>query len=89
MIVCVCHRVSHKTIEQCAQAGAHFDDICSEHKLGSQCGQCESTARRIWSAAYGCTEGKSRAVQVVQPPRARSSSKVISTTSALLPALHP
>lgn len=52
MIVCVCHRVSHKTIEQCARAGAHFDDIRAEHKLGSQCGQCEHTARRIWDSAY-------------------------------------
>lgn len=52
MIICVCHRVSHKTIEQCARAGAHFDDIRSEHRVGTQCGQCEHTARRIWHSAY-------------------------------------
>ncbi|MBM4226196.1 MAG: hypothetical protein FJ164_00380 [Gammaproteobacteria bacterium] len=88
MIVCVCHRVSHKTIEQCARAGAHFDDIRAEHKLGSQCGQCEHTARRIWDSAYGCTEAKSEAVRTNQPTRA-----LIRTTTcgAQSPAsaLHP
>ncbi len=49
MIVCVCHRVSDKTIALSAQQGAGFDDIQLEHGVATQCGKCECTARRIWS----------------------------------------
>lgn len=48
MIVCLCHRVSDKTIERCARSGAHFDDIQFEHGVATQCGQCEHRARSIW-----------------------------------------
>jgi len=51
MIVCVCHRVSHKTIEQRAMAGASFEEIKAQHGVGTQCGQCEQSARAIWSGA--------------------------------------
>lgn len=51
MIVCVCHRVSHKTIEQGAMAGASFEEIKAEHGVGTQCGQCEQAAHAIWSGA--------------------------------------
>jgi bacterioferritin-associated ferredoxin len=51
MIVCVCHRVSHKTIEQNAVAGASFEEIKAEHGVGTQCGQCEQAAHAIWSGA--------------------------------------
>lgn len=53
MIVCVCHRVSDKTIAQAAQQGAGFDDIQLEHGVATQCGKCECTARRIWSECHG------------------------------------
>lgn len=49
MIVCVCHRVSDKTIALRAQQGAEFDDIQLEHGVATQCGQCECMARRIWA----------------------------------------
>lgn len=51
MIVCVCHRVSHKTIEQSAVAGASFEEIKAEHGVGTQCGQCEQAAHAIWTGA--------------------------------------
>ncbi len=48
MIVCVCHRVSDKTIAHCARSGADFDDIQLEHGVATQCGQCEHSARMLW-----------------------------------------
>jgi bacterioferritin-associated ferredoxin len=47
MIVCVCRRVSDKTIERCARAGASFDDLQFEHGVATQCGKCEHSARTI------------------------------------------
>lgn len=49
MIVCVCHRVSDRTIERCARAGHAFEDIQLELGVATQCGKCECTARNIWS----------------------------------------
>lgn len=49
MIVCVCHRVSDKTIAHCARQGAAFDDLQLELGVATQCGQCESSARQIWA----------------------------------------
>jgi bacterioferritin-associated ferredoxin len=48
MIVCVCRRVSDKTIQRLAKSGMGFDDIQWEHGVAAQCGQCESCARSIW-----------------------------------------
>ncbi|MEW5885242.1 MAG: (2Fe-2S)-binding protein [Pseudomonadota bacterium] len=52
MIVCVCRRVSDKTIAACAQQGEGFDAIQFEHGVGTQCGQCVHTAQRIWSECH-------------------------------------
>ncbi|MCW5654764.1 (2Fe-2S)-binding protein [Hydrogenophaga sp.] len=49
MIVCVCHRVSDHTIARCARSGMAFDDIQLELGVATQCGQCESGARALWS----------------------------------------
>jgi bacterioferritin-associated ferredoxin len=49
MIVCVCHRVSDQTIARCARSGMAFDDIQLELGVATQCGQCESCARSLWS----------------------------------------
>ncbi len=49
MIVCVCHRVSDQTIARCARSGMAFDDIQLELGVATQCGQCESCARTLWS----------------------------------------
>ena len=49
MIVCVCHRVSDKTIERAARAGADFDEIQLELGVATQCGKCEGCARALWS----------------------------------------
>ena len=47
MIVCVCHRVSDKTIARHACGGASFDDIQMELGVATQCGKCESCARAV------------------------------------------
>lgn len=47
MIVCVCRRVSDKTIAQCARAGMGFDDIQLELGVATQCGRCEGCARQV------------------------------------------
>lgn len=49
MIVCVCHRVSDKTIERAARGGADFDEIQLELGVATQCGKCEGCARALWS----------------------------------------
>lgn len=49
MIVCVCRRVSDKTIAHAARAGAGFDDIQLELGVATQCGKCEGCARALWS----------------------------------------
>lgn len=47
MIVCVCHRVSHREIARHARAGMSFDDIQFELGVATQCGQCETCARDV------------------------------------------
>jgi bacterioferritin-associated ferredoxin len=49
MIVCVCLRVSDRTIERCARAGQAFEDIQVDLGVATQCGKCECTVRNIWS----------------------------------------
>lgn len=49
MIVCVCHRVSDQAIARAARLGHSFDDIQLELGVATQCGQCESCARDVWS----------------------------------------
>lgn len=49
MIVCICRRVSDKTIAQCARAGMAFEDIQMEHGVATQCGKCEDCARSMWN----------------------------------------
>lgn len=47
MIVCVCHRVSDKTIARLASGGASFNDIQMELGVATQCGKCETCARSL------------------------------------------
>ncbi|MBX3611882.1 MAG: (2Fe-2S)-binding protein [Hydrogenophaga sp.] len=56
MIICVCRRVSDKTIAQCARSGMAFDDIQLELGVATQCGQCEGCARDIVAE---CAPGQS------------------------------
>lgn len=40
MIVCVCKKVSNKTIWTLKKIGYTFEEICELTKLGSQCAKC-------------------------------------------------
>jgi len=64
MIICICARVSDKTIERCARAGQSFEQLQHEHGVALQCGQCASCAHDLWSschdssAAIDCDSGR-------------------------------
>lgn len=47
MIVCICQRVSDKTIAAQAHAGRSFDEIQFDLGIAMQCGRCEDCARAI------------------------------------------
>ncbi len=47
MIVCVCHRVSDRSIVAQAQSGKSFDEIQFDLQVGLQCGNCEGCARDL------------------------------------------
>lgn len=47
MIVCLCHRVSDRSIVRAARSGMGFDDIQLELGVATQCGQCETGARAL------------------------------------------
>jgi len=68
MIVCVCRRVSDKTIAQCARAGMAFDDIQLELGVATQCGRCEGCARQVFAE---CTPGQAVAHLQLQTPEQR------------------
>ncbi|MFN3493521.1 MAG: bacterioferritin-associated ferredoxin [Hydrogenophaga sp.] len=50
MIVCVCHRISDRTIARAAQSGMPFDDVQRAYGVATQCGKCETCARAVWAA---------------------------------------
>lgn len=56
MIVCVCHRVSDRSIAQCARQGWSFDDIQLELGVATQCGRCENCARQLWQECTRSTD---------------------------------
>lgn len=56
MIICICHRVSDRTIAQCARAGTGFDELQFEHEVATRCGKCEGAALEIW--ARSCDEAE-------------------------------
>ena len=60
MIVCVCQRVSDRTITAHAQSGKSFDEIQFDLQVGLQCGNCEGCARaRV--ASCQCTGSNAEA----------------------------
>jgi bacterioferritin-associated ferredoxin len=74
MIVCVCHRVSDKSIAQAARCGRSFDDIQLDMGVATQCGQCESSARAVWSQ---CRPSQSVAHLQLQEPRQQAHASVL------------
>jgi bacterioferritin-associated ferredoxin len=69
MIVCICHRVSDRTIESEVRRGCHsFEALQDELCVGNACGACEPSARQTFDDAsarhaqhLGCTQRASAA----------------------------
>jgi len=55
MIVCVCNRVSDRTIVAQAQSGKSFDEIQFDLQVGLQCGNCEGCARDLVASCQCAT----------------------------------
>ena len=58
MIVCVCHRVSDRTIEQGARAGMAFEELQFECGVATRCGKCEETALATWQRGQASGEAQ-------------------------------
>ena len=51
MIVCVCHRISHREIERHAVACDSFDELQLNTGVGTGCGRCGDCARAVFDQA--------------------------------------
>ncbi|MEN9844535.1 MAG: hypothetical protein RLZZ612_2364 [Pseudomonadota bacterium] len=71
MIVCVCHRVSDRSIAQCARQGWSFDDIQLELGVATQCGRCENCARQVWQE---CTPSDAQVAHLHKAPECLAAS---------------
>jgi bacterioferritin-associated ferredoxin len=75
MIVCVCRRVSDKSIAQAARCGRSFDDIQLDMGVATQCGQCESSARAVWAQCRPA--GAVAHLQLEEPRQQAQASRLI------------
>jgi len=69
MIVCVCHRVSDKVIQEHALEGKSFEDIQIDLGVATQCGRCEDCARDVVDACHAnanLVHGQWRTIQVTR-----------------------
>lgn len=51
MIVCVCHRISHRDIERHAVACDSFDELQLNTGVATGCGRCGDCARAVFDDA--------------------------------------
>jgi bacterioferritin-associated ferredoxin len=51
MIVCVCHRISHREIERHAVACDSFDELQFNTGIATGCGRCGDCARAVFDDA--------------------------------------
>ncbi|WP_428425259.1 (2Fe-2S)-binding protein [Methylibium sp.] len=51
MIVCVCHRISHREIERHARACDSFDELQLNTGVSTGCGRCGDCARSVFDEA--------------------------------------
>ena len=51
MIVCVCHRISHRDIERHAVACDSFDELQFSTGVATGCGRCGDFARAVFDDA--------------------------------------
>jgi bacterioferritin-associated ferredoxin len=72
MIVCVCRRISDKSIAHAARSGMGFDDLQFELGVATQCGKCESCARAVWAQ---CQPNHAVAAMRLVEPRQQASAE--------------
>lgn len=53
MIVCICHRISHREIERHAIACGSFDELQLSTGVATGCGRCGDCARSVFDEARG------------------------------------
>lgn len=52
MIVCLCHRISDRQIQQAVKDGVHdFDELQDDTCIARNCGCCEDSARQVFDQA--------------------------------------
>lgn len=51
MIVCICHRISHREIERHAAACDSFDELQLNTGVATGCGRCGDCARAVFDDA--------------------------------------
>lgn len=52
MIVCLCHRISDRQIQQAVKDGVRdFDELQDDTCIARNCGCCEQTAREVFTHA--------------------------------------
>lgn len=51
MIVCVCHRISHRELERHALACDSFDELQLNTGVSTGCGRCGDCARAVFDGA--------------------------------------
>jgi bacterioferritin-associated ferredoxin len=51
MIVCICHRISHREIERQAAACDSFDELQFSTGVATGCGRCGDCARAVFDGA--------------------------------------
>lgn len=54
MIVCLCHRISHRDIERHAVACDNFDELQLNTGVATGCGRCGDCARAVFDDARDC-----------------------------------
>lgn len=74
MIVCVCHRISHREIERHAVACDSFDELQLNTGVATGCGRCGDCAREVFDGV--------RQLPVVCAGRSSASHTVISLAAA-------
>lgn len=73
MIVCVCNRVSDRTITRMAHVGMGFDEIQLELGVATCCGRCESSARELVAQ---CSAGQPMAALNLAPASAAGADRL-------------
>ena len=89
MIVCVCHGVSDKTLDQVIASGAQtLDAVTAATRAGTNCGECKLwIADRLWAQklARAGVKAKAPPPPLAKPeprPKSKATAKVLKAAAA-------